>query len=93
MFKQIALAALAAAWMTGSIGVAHAESNISGSDPASSAGMQLDMRDKMGAAGFAAAPSTNTNAYGYAPGYGYAPERRPAPSHHVRSSATTNHHG
>ena len=87
MFKQITLAALAATWFTGSIGVAHAESNISGSDPASSAGMQLDMRDKMGAPGYAAAPSTNTNAYGY------APERRPARSQHVRSPAKTQHHG
>ena len=85
MLKQISLAALAATFITGSAAVAHAESNVSGTDPASSAGMQNDMRDKMGAAGFAAAPSTNTNAYGY------APERSPARSHHARSSAKTKH--
>jgi hypothetical protein len=85
MFKPITLAALAATFITGSAALAHAESNVSGSDPASSAGMQLDMRDKTGAAGFAAGPSTNTNAYGY------APERRPARSHHARSSTKTKH--
>jgi hypothetical protein len=85
MFKQITLAALAAMFITGSAALADAESNVSGSDPASSAGMQNDMRDKMGAAGFAAAPSTNTSAYGY------APETRPARPHHSRSSAKTKH--
>jgi len=78
MLKQIGLAALAATFITGSIGLAHAESNVSGSEPASSAGMQSDMRVKMDSAGIATGPSTNTNAYGY------AADRRPARSHHVR---------
>jgi hypothetical protein len=41
------------------------------------------MRATMGAA--VTGPSTNTNAYGY------APERRPARTHHGRSSAKTKH--
>jgi hypothetical protein len=88
MFKQISLAALAATLITGSIGLAHAESGISSTagDYDSSAWMQQDMRDKMSGAGIAAAPSANTNAYGY------APEKRPARSHHARSSAKTQHH-
>ena len=85
MLKQISLAALAATFITGSAAVAHAESNVSGTDPASSAGMQNDLRDKTGAAGFTAGSSTNPNAYGY------APERRPARTHHGRSSAKTKH--
>jgi hypothetical protein len=87
MFKQISLAALAATFITGSAALAHAESGVStaASDEGSSASMQQDMRDKMSGAGFAAAPSTNTNAYGY------APERRPALSHHGRSSTKSKH--
>jgi hypothetical protein len=90
MFKQISLAALAAATLiTGSIGLAHAESGVStaASDEGSSASMEQDMRDKMSGAGIAAAPSGSTNAYGYAPG------RRPVRSRHARSSAETKHHG
>jgi hypothetical protein len=89
MFKQISLAALAATLITGSIGLAHAESGVStaAGDYDSSAWMQQDMRDKMSGAGIAAAPSANTNAYGY------APDRRPVRSHHARSSAETKHHG
>jgi hypothetical protein len=82
MLKQISLAALAATFITGSAVLAHAESNVSGTEAASSAGMQSDMRAKMDGAGIATGPSTNTNAYGY------APDRRPARSHHGRSART-----
>ena len=75
MLKQISLAALAATFITGSAALAHAESNVSGTEAASSAGMQNDMRAKMDSAGIATGPSANTNAY--------AADRRPAQSHHV----------
>jgi hypothetical protein len=70
MLKKLTLAAaLAATFIGGSAALAHAESGLStaASDYDSSAWMQQNMRDKMSGAGIAAAPSANTNAYGYAP--------------------------
>jgi hypothetical protein len=83
MLKQISLAALAAATLiTGSIGLAHAESGISAGEFNTSGGMQEDMRVKEDAA---AKRQIYTNAYGY------APATPPARSHHARSRAKTKH--
>jgi hypothetical protein len=86
MLKKISLAALAAATLiTGSIGLAHAESGSSG-EFNTSLGMQNDMREKM--AGAEIAPEFPTTGE-YA--YGNAPDRRPARSHYARSSAKNKH--
>jgi hypothetical protein len=85
MWKQISLAALAAATLiTGSIGLAHAESAISNEDFDTSGGMQSDMRAKEAAA---------ARGQIYSNAYGYIPATPPARSHHVRSRAKTNHNG
>jgi hypothetical protein len=84
MLKQITLAALAATFIAGSAAVANAESNVSGNDPASSAGMRQDWAATHGAAAFSMVPSESTNAYGY------APERRVHRLH--RNSNKTPHH-
>ena len=67
MLKQITLAALAATFIAGSAAVANAESNVSGNDPASSAGMQQDWAATHGSTAFSTGPSASTNSYGYAP--------------------------
>jgi hypothetical protein len=84
MLKKLTLAALAATFITGSIGLAHAESGLStaAGDLGSSAWMQQDMSVKEAAA---AKGQSYTNAYGY------APARQPARSHYARSSAKTKH--
>ncbi len=85
MLKQITLAALVATFIAGSAVVANAESNVSGNDPASSAGLQQDWAAKHGTAAFAMGPSASTNAYGY------APERRVHRSY--RTTARMHHNG
>jgi hypothetical protein len=80
MLKQITLAALAATFIAGSAAVANAESNVSGSDPASSAGLQQDWTATHGTTAFSMGPPESRNAYGY------APARR---VHRLHRSATT----
>jgi hypothetical protein len=92
MLKQIGLAALAATFITGSAALAHAE--ISGGGGAggstTSAAMQNHWRTTHGGDPFETAPSTNMNAYGYAPEEtDYVP---PARRHQGRTSAGMKHH-
>jgi hypothetical protein len=94
MLKQIGLATLAATFITGSAAVANAEIGGSGGSGGSStsAAMQSHWRTTHGGDPFETAPSSNMNAYGYAPeDTDYVPDRTPARPHQGRSNGMKHH--